>query len=76
VSGVVQDERAQAITGARVSIDGGTAVLTDEVGLYLLKGVAPGRRTLKAEVAGRPPATREIDVPEGEELIGVVLVLR
>jgi len=75
VSGVVQDARAQAIPGARVSIEG-TAVLTDEVGLFLLKGIAPGRRTLRAELAGRAPATREIDVPEGGEVTHVVLTLR
>lgn len=59
LAGAVRDPNNAIISGARVTLDGGTQVSTNGAGQYLFVCVAPGRHQLKVTADGFADATLE-----------------
>jgi outer membrane receptor protein involved in Fe transport len=67
ISGQVTSD-GQSIPGAKVSLSGNSAVVTDNNGDYLLKGLTAGDYQITVNSIGSGTASRNIRLPEGENL--------
>jgi hypothetical protein len=71
LTGTVTSSDAATVPGATVTItstalQGVQTAVTDDNGVYVLRGVPPGRYTVSVELSGLSTFTRELDVPLGQ----------
>jgi protocatechuate 3,4-dioxygenase beta subunit len=65
IGGRVRDKKGALLAGANVSVEGraGAEALTDAAGEFSLKGLTPGRLTLKVQNAAGATTLVPIEVP-------------